>query len=57
MDIKDTFIKVLEWVGHNPLRLIILLVIGLFFMGAWFVYTEKDAFMAKWETSVAFPVK
>ena len=30
MDIKDTFIKVLEWVGHNPLRLIILLVIGLF---------------------------
>jgi hypothetical protein len=55
MDIKDTFIKVLEWVGHNPLRLIILLVIGLFFMGAWFVYTEKDAFMASYRAQQALP--
>ena len=55
MDFKDTFIKVLEWVGHNPLRLVILLVIGLFFMASWVVYTEKDAFMASYRAQQALP--
>jgi len=55
MDFKDTFFKTLEWVGHNPLRLVILLVIGVFGMGAWFVYTEKDAFMASYRAQQALP--
>jgi hypothetical protein len=55
MDLRDTFIKILEWVGSNPLRLVILLVIGVFGMMMWFVYTEKDAFMASYRAQQALP--
>jgi len=55
MDLKDTLLKILEWVGHNPFRLIILLVLGVFGMGAWVVYTEKDAFMSSYRAQQALP--
>ena len=54
-DIKDTFLKVLEWVGHSPVRLFILSVIAMFGMAMWFVYTEKDAFMASYRAQQALP--
>ena len=54
-DIKDTFLKVLEWVGHSPVRLFILSVIAMFGMVMWFVYTEKDAFMASYRAQQALP--
>jgi hypothetical protein len=54
-DIKDTFLKTLEWVGHNPMRLFTLIVIAMFGMGMWFVYTEKDAFMNSYRAQQALP--
>lgn len=54
-DIKDTFLKVLEWVGHSPVRLVILSVIAVVGMAMWFVYTEKDAFMASYRAQQALP--
>jgi hypothetical protein len=55
MDIKETILKILEWVGHSPLRVVILLILGLFGMAGWFVYTEKDAFMASYRAQQALP--
>jgi hypothetical protein len=55
MDPKDTFLKLLEWMGHNPLRLVMLIVLGIFCMAGWFVYTEKDAFMASYRAQQALP--
>lgn len=52
---KDTVIKILEWVGSSPLRVIILLVLGVFGMLGWFVFTEKDAFMASYRAQQALP--
>jgi len=55
MDVKDTVLKILEWVGSSPLRVVILLILGVFGMAGWFVYTEKDAFMASYRAQQALP--
>jgi hypothetical protein len=55
MDIKDTLLKILDWIGSSPLRLALLIVLGLFGMIGWFVYTEKDAFMASYRAQQALP--
>ena len=55
MDIKDTLLKILEWIGSSPLRLVLLIVLGFFGMIGWFVYTEKDAFMASYRAQQALP--
>lgn len=52
---QDTFLKILDWVGHSPLRLVMLLILGIFGMGGWFVYSEKDAFMASYRAQQALP--
>ena len=54
-DAKDGFFKTLEWVGHNPIRLLFLIIIAVVTMGMWFVYTEKDNFMASYRAQQALP--
>lgn len=54
-DAKDGFFKTLEWVGHNPVRLLFLIIIAVVTMGMWFVYTEKDNFMASYRAQQALP--
>ena len=54
-DAKDTLFKTLEWIGSSPLRLIMFICLGIFFLGCWFVLTEKDAFMASYRAQQALP--
>ena len=55
MDHRDFFVKLLDWVGHSPWRLIILVIMSLMAMVGWFVYTEKDAFMASYRAQQSLP--
>ena len=52
---KDTFVKILEWVGESPFRLFTLCVVVILSAGGWFFYTEKDAFMASYRAQQALP--
>lgn len=52
---KDTFVKILEWVGGSPFRLFALCVISIISAAGWFFYTEKDAFMASYRAQQALP--
>ena len=52
---KDTFVKILEWVGESPFRLFALCVVVILSAGGWFFYTEKDAFMASYRAQQALP--
>jgi hypothetical protein len=49
------FLDLLNWVGQSPARILVILVMILMFGGAWFVYTEKDAFMASYRAQQALP--
>lgn len=49
------FLDLLNWIGESPARIIVILVMILMFGGAWFVYTEKDAFMASYRAEKALP--
>jgi len=49
------FLNILEWVGHSPARVLVLLAVLLMFGGVWFVYTEKDTFMASYRAQQALP--
>lgn len=55
MNFKDTLLAVLTWVGESPYRLFVLAIVGIMGMGGWFVYTEKDAFMASYRAAQALP--
>jgi hypothetical protein len=55
IDVKDTLLKLLEWIGTSPLRLVMVITLVMFGMGVWFVYTEKDAFMASYRAQQALP--
>lgn len=53
--LKAFLLSLLEWIGQSPFRLftvILLLVLGF---GGWFVYTEKDSFMASYRAQQALP--
>ena len=52
---KETFLKVLEWIGGSPFRLFAVILLGLFTGIGWFAYTEKDAFMASYRAQQALP--
>ena len=54
-DAKDSFFKMLDWVGHSPIRLLFLIIIAIMTMGMWFVYTEKDNFMASYRAQQSLP--
>lgn len=49
------FLDLLTWVGQSPLRIVVIFVMILMFGGAWFVYTEKDNFMASYRAQQALP--
>lgn len=49
------FLNILEWVGHSPARVLVLLAVLLMFGGVWFVYTEKDSFMASYRAQQQLP--
>jgi len=49
------FLNILEWVGQSPSRVLVLLAVLLMFGGVWFVYTEKDTFMASYRAQQALP--
>jgi hypothetical protein len=52
---KETFLKVLEWIGGSPFRLFAVIILGVVTLGGWIVYTEKDAFMASYRAQQALP--
>jgi len=52
---KETFLKVLEWIGGSPFRLFAVILLGIGTGLGWFVYTEKDAFMASYRAQQALP--
>jgi hypothetical protein len=52
---KETFLKVLEWIGESPFRLFAAIILGIAMLAGWFVYTEKDAFMASYRAQQALP--
>lgn len=52
---KETFLKVLEWIGGSPFRLFAVILLGLFTGIGWFVYTEKDSFMASYRAQQQLP--
>jgi len=49
------FLNILEWVGQSPARVLVLFAVVLMFGGAWFVYTEKDSFMASYRAQQQLP--
>lgn len=53
--IRDFLLKLLEWIGSSAFRLFT--VITLLFVTAigWFLYEEKDTFMASYKASQALP--
>ena len=55
MNFKDTLLSILTWVGESPYRLFVLFIVGVMTLAGWFVYTEKDAFMASYRASQALP--
>jgi hypothetical protein len=52
---KDTFLKVLEWIGGSPFRLFAVIILGIATLAGWIVYTEKDAFVASYRAQQALP--
>ena len=52
---KDTFFKVLEWIGGSPFRLFAVIILGIATLAGWVIYTEKDAFMASYRAQQAMP--
>lgn len=52
---KDTFVKILEWIGNSPFRLFTLCIISILSAAGWFFYTEKDTFMASYRAQQALP--
>ena len=55
MNFKDTLLAILTWVGESPYRLFVLFLVGVMTLAGWFVYTEKDAFMASYRAAQALP--
>ena len=52
---KDTFLKVLEWIGGSPFRLFTVIILGVVSLAGWVIYTEKDAFMASYRAQQQLP--
>ena len=52
---KDTFLKLLEWIGGSAFRLFAVIILGIATLAGWIIYTEKDAFMASYRAQQAMP--
>jgi hypothetical protein len=53
--LKDFFIGLLTHIGESPFRLFSVILLCVFVFGGWFIYTEKDAFMASYRAQQALP--
>ena len=52
---KDLILGILTWVGESAFRLFAVIILAIFTMVGWFVYTEKDSFMASYRAHQALP--
>lgn len=53
--LKEILFKVLDWIGQSPFRLLVILILSVFIMVGWVIYTEKDAYMATYRAQQALP--
>jgi len=52
---KELLLSLLTWIGESPFRLFAVILLCIFGLGGWFVYTEKDNFMASYRAEKALP--
>ena len=52
---KELLLGLLTWIGESPFRLFAVILLCVFGLGGWFVYTEKDNFMASYRAEKALP--
>ena len=53
--IKDLLLSLLTWIGESGFRLFTVILLSLFGLCGWIVYSEKDAFMASYRAQQALP--
>ena len=53
--IRDFFLKLLEWIGSSIFRLFTVIILLVIMAVGWFLYTEKDTFMASYKAAQALP--
>jgi len=53
--IKELVLGILTWVGESAFRLFAVIILAICTMVGWFVYTEKDSFMASYRAQQALP--
>jgi len=53
--IRDFLLKLLEWIGSSAFRLFTVITLLLVTAIGWFLYEEKDTFMASYKASQALP--
>jgi hypothetical protein len=52
---KDILLSLLTWIGESPFRLFVVILLCVFGFAGWFVYSEKDAYMASYRAQQALP--
>jgi hypothetical protein len=53
--LKDLLLDLLKFIGESPFRLFTVVFLCIVGFGGWFVYSEKDAFMASYRAQQAMP--
>jgi hypothetical protein len=53
--IKEFLLSLLTWIGESPFRLFTVILLCVFGFAGWFLYSEKDAFMASYRAQQALP--
>jgi len=52
---KELLLSLLTWIGESPFRLFAVILLSILGFGGWFLYTEKDNFMASYRAQQALP--
>ena len=53
--IKEALLEILNWIGQSPFRLFTVILLCVLGFVGWFVYSEKDNFMASYRAQQAMP--
>jgi hypothetical protein len=53
--VKDIVLSLLTWIGESPFRLFAVILLCVLGFAGWFVYSEKDAYMASYRAQQALP--
>ena len=53
--IKEALLELLNWIGQSPFRLFTVILLCVLGFAGWFLYSEKDAFMASYRAQQALP--